>query len=503
MVNFLHSRTSILTTRLILLCFTLKIFTTCTSKHENVVKGPNVILIFTDQQTANAMSCTGNPLLKTPAMDMLAREGVLFKNAYCTSPVCGPSRSSIISGRMPHETGVEWNGQSMHEDIPNAGELFRAHGYETMWAGKWHLPESYPQRDAAKNKKVKGFEVLPFHNSKEKIWLLGAETDPPLTKAVVDYLNGYNKEKPLFLAVSYHNPHDICMYPRKDGWFSDGDSLQEIRYFGFESRLPDVIGKHPATFDTLPPLPGNHQIPELEPEFIQQKRKYHNEYGLETKLSNAEFGEMEWRGYVNAYYRLTEMVDAEIGKVIAALKANAMWENSIIVFTSDHGDGLAAHRWAAKLSFYEESSKIPMIVSYPGNISNGLVDDKHLVSQIDILPTMLDLAGIQPDISFSGKSLKSIIENQSSDWREFLVTELADYKPDTTRKGRMVRSNDYKYTLYSSGEEQLINLRNDPGEMQNLMNETQYSNVKTKHRQHLRAWASKTNDAFAMQALDN
>ncbi|NCB08739.1 MAG: hypothetical protein EOM73_11295 [Bacteroidia bacterium] len=221
---------------------------------------PNIILIFTDQQNARTMSATGNPHLKTPAMDRLAEQGVLFTQTYCTSPVCGPSRSSIVTGRMPHETGVEWNGQSISDEIPNSGEIFRNAGYQTVWAGKWHLPESYPQRAAARQKTIKGFDILPFWNAEQPRWFLGTETDPPLTSAVVNFLKSYDRKKPLFLAVSYHNPHDICMYPRKAGWVTETDSLLEIRHYGFRHKLPDVIGTYPDKIKNLPPLPDNFEI---------------------------------------------------------------------------------------------------------------------------------------------------------------------------------------------------------------------------------------------------
>ena len=111
---------------------------------------PNVLLIFTDQQNIQMMSAAGNPNLSTPAMDMIAEQGVMFMQSYCTSPVCGPARSSIISGRMPHETGVEWNGDEMKEDIINAGEIFRNSGYHTVWGGKWHLPGELSAADKGK-----------------------------------------------------------------------------------------------------------------------------------------------------------------------------------------------------------------------------------------------------------------------------------------------------------------------------------------------------------------
>lgn len=436
-------------------------------------------------------------------MDLLAKQGIMFSRAYCSSPVCGPARSSIISGRMPHETGVEWNGQSMKSDISNSGEIFRENGYQTVWAGKWHLPESYPQQASAKQKKIKGFDLLPFWESEQQRWFLGSETDPPLTSAVVQYLNDYDREKPLFLAVSYHNPHDICMYPRKAGWVSETDSLLEIRHYGFKHKLPDVVGTNPHEITTLPPLPPNHEIPAHEPDFIQEKRKTHNEYGVETKMSNEEFGELEWRGYLNAYNRLTEMVDLEIGKVFEALMKNGYWGNTLIIFTSDHGDGAAAHKWAAKLSLYEESSRIPMIVSWPGKIPTGKIDNKHLMSQIDILPTMLDYAEIKTNLAFTGKSLRSIADDQAATWRDYLVVELADYKKDTTRKGRMVCTDNYKYNIFSTGEEQLFDLENDPGEMNNLADEPDLKMISDKCRQNLKQWAIKTDDYFALQILKN
>jgi len=470
-----------------------------TDKNETKNSRPNVLLIFTDQQNASMMGAAGNPNVQTPAMDKMARSGVMFTRSYCTSPVCGPARSSIISGRMPHETGVEWNGDSMKDEIRNVGEIFREAGYETVWAGKWHLPESYPQRAAAKQKETKGFRMLPFYDPEVKNWMLGAETDPPLTEAVVDFLESYNDERPFFLSVSYHNPHDICFYARKDGWVREQDSLLEIRYYGFEYRLPDVIGTHPDQFSNLPPLPANHDIHPEEPEFVRDKRLHHNEYGLETKLANQEFGEKEWRGYYHAYCRLTEMVDGEIDRVLNALSDNG-FDNTIIVFTSDHGDGAASHKWAAKLSLYEESSGIPMIIAWPGRIPPGKRDDLHLVSQIDIVPTLCDFAGITAAVSFTGHSLRPIIEDYDAPWREYLVVELADFKPDPSRKGRMVRSNRYKYNIYSEGLDniELFDLSEDPGEMHNLAGNPAYQSILEQHHNYLLEWMIATGDSFEL-----
>jgi len=261
------------------------------------------------------------------------------------------------------------------------------------------------------------------------------------------------------------------MYPRKAGWVNESDSLLEIKYYGFKHKLPDVIGTYPGNYKILPPLPQNHNIQRDEPDFISEKRKNHDEYGVETKLANKEFGGLEWKGYLNAYYRLTEMVDIEIGKVIEALKQNGYWENSLIIFTSDHGDGAAAHKWAAKLSLYEESVKVPMIVAYPGKTPAGVINNNHLISVIDILLTMLDYADIQTETLLQGKSMRPLIEKKTTPARNYLVVELADFKKDISRKGRMVRTGEFKYNIYSTGEEQLFYIGNDPGETQNLINE--------------------------------
>lgn len=249
----------------------------------------------------------------------------------------------------------------------------------------------------------------------------------------------------------------------------------------------------------FPALPENFKASQDEPSFIKNKRQHHREYGMETKLAFDEFGELEWRGYLNAYHRLTELVDAEIGKVLEALSANNLDENTIIVFTSDHGDGATSHQWAAKLSLYEESSKVPLILSWKGHIPSGKKDQQNLVSQIDILPTLCDYAGIENKPDFTGQSLRQIIENPASDWRDFLVVELADYKPDPTRKGRMVRTAGYKYNVYSKGEdnEQFFDLMKDPGESANLVQNPAYADEIKQHRNFLQTWMDKTGDPFS------
>ena len=433
---------------------------------------PNILFIFTDQQTYRAMSGAGNPHLSTPAMDRLAKEGVRFEHAYCTSPVCGPARGSLISSRMPHETGVEWNGQSMHPDIPNMGHIFREHGYRTVWAGKWHLPESYPLRAGAKHKDIDGFDILPFYDSTKNWpeWGYGDVTDGPLADAVVDFLHQPHQE-PFLLSVSFCNPHDCCYLTRRPERYPSHEDINE-----------------------LPPLPANYEIDPGEPEFYTHKRAM-DHYGDELLLSK-NWGEPEWRAYLWNYYRMTERVDAEIGRVLQALDDSGLADTTLVLFTSDHGDGVASHRWTAKLSLYEESVRIPFLVRWPRRLPAGRVDREHLVSQLDVLPTLCEAADIPPLPSFHGRSVLPLLRQSHPDWTDVMVTELADDNRDPSRKGRMLRSAQYKYAVFSHGErpEQLFDLLYDPGETHNLAYEPAMQEIVQAHRDMLRAWMRHTND---------
>ncbi len=431
---------------------------------------PNFLFVFTDQQTMKAMSGYGNPYIRTPHMDALARFGVKFTESYCTSPICSPSRSSMITGMMPHQTGVNYNEQAIDSTVKTMGEYFSEAGYNTLWAGKWHLPESYPQPES---RDVRGFKLLSFLEGIQ-ISGLGSMNDGPLTDEVVRFIKGRNKE-PFLLAVSLLNPQDISSVP--------GD---------LESYLP------PVNSAAAPPLPDNFNISNTEPEFIRDAR-IRESYGNEIRLTH-EFTEDDWRNYLFQYYRFTEMADFQIGKIIAALERRGLDENTIIIFTSDHGEGGASHKWAAKLSLYEESLKVPFIICRFNHEAQAVENNTHLVSGLDILPTMMDYAGIEIPEGLQGKSLKTIIENPDTTVRQYLVSELAIDPSDPDKMGRMIRDDEYKYMVYSYGRnnEQLFHLKNDPGEMRNLAGNTNYSIHKNRLKNALKAWMTETNDPFSL-----
>ncbi len=435
---------------------------------------PNILFIFTDQQNVKAVSANGNPYLQTPNQDLLVKNGISFLNSYCTSPVCGPSRSSLITGRMPHETGVNYNdGSSIKDSIQTFGEILRNTGYETVWAGKWHLPASYPITGKNPKTTSRGFEFLKFYNTDSTDWSHGSKTDTPLADAAVNFIQNYEGPRPFFLAVSFHNPHDICYFPRN----------------------PDNY-PNPDNSIALPPLPVNHNFRNDEPELISNSR-FRDHYGDELLLSQKN-DENRWRAYLWYYYRLTEKVDREIGRLLQAIKEKGIEENTLIIFTSDHGDGMAEKKWAAKLSIYDGPAKVPFILYYKGKISATGIDNDHLISGIDIFPTILDYAGIDIPENLNGVSIKKVIEHPEKQVRKFLVTELGVDPKDHSLTGRMIRTQQFKYNIYSKGDrnEELFDMIEDPYEMNNLAYDENMQEVKNQLKSDLKGWILKTNDPF-------
>lgn len=435
---------------------------------------PNLVFVFTDQQSALAVGGPGRPWLRTPALNGLAARGLSFERAYCASPVCGPSRACLVTGQAPHETGVLWNGQPLRPGLATVGEHVRAAGYRTAWAGKWHLPQSYPTGP----QDIPGFENLALDPAHPRLqndpgygwpgFALGTNTDGPFVDRAIQFL-GQPHDRPFLLAVSLHNPHDICWWVRRP------------------RRLPGP--------SDLPPLPANFARTEPEPEFLRLGRARPH-YGEELQYTK-DWKETDWRTYLHAYYRMTEEVDAEVGRLLEALRRNGLEDNTIVVFTSDHGEGMAAHQWLVKLAFYEEVARVPLIVAGPGVAGGGRVDGTSLVSGLDIFPTLCDLAGAAPSPG-RGRSLAPLLAGGAPWEHPCVVSELwpDNHQPDLN--GRMVVTSRHKYCAYSVGpvSETLHDLETDPGELHNLAAQPGQRAILEHHRDLLQAWQRETGDPF-------
>lgn len=427
---------------------------------------PNILLIFTDQQTANAMSCAGNRWVNTPHMDALAARGVRFVDSYCASPICGPSRASMVTGLAPHQTGVAYNGDALPANLPTIGSLLREAGYYTAWTGKWHLPESFLREKTDSH----GFHHRPV--TPDLPWVaLGDQTDF-LTAMDAEFFLRWQVGKqpePWFLGVSLHNPHDICYHILENG----------VEY---------------ANSDTFPPLPENFATDPDEPAALKMRRQ-NESYGSEIARTT-NWTEERWRAYLHTYAHLTTQVDRAVGQVLRALEQGGWKENTLVIFTSDHGEGVAAHQWASKLSLYEESAKVPLIVSLPGQLKPSVRHEP--VSALDLLPTLCDYAKAPVPENLPGRSLRANLKGATHPLGRPVVCELQADSKRAEIQGRMVRQGRYKYCVFTPGSpsEQLFDIQTDPGETKNLAGDPTFARVLNEYRTLLEDWKKTTGDPF-------
>ena len=425
-------------------------------KPASTAEKPDIIVIMTDQQTAGAMSCAGNPWVQTPAMDALAADGVRFTRAYCPYPLSGPCRASLVTGQMPFEVGATDNNvrptaESMQRGI---GLRISAAGYECLYAGKWHIPEvNLPDSGT-------GFRrIADMH-------------DPTLAEACDAALGEYDGRKPLFLVASLLNPHEICEYGRNE-------TLQYGELTPFRT-------------EDCPNLPYNFMPSTYAAEALALERsaapRYHDTY---------TYTEDDWRRYLYAYYRFVERVDREVGRIVEVLKRHGLYDHSVILFLSDHGDGVAAHGWNQKWNLQEEVINVPLIVKAPKGAGLQGVANREALSNVglDLYATVCDYAGVTLDPSlYRGRSLRPVVEGRVTTLHEevFVETLLSG----VGMRGWSIVGPRYKYVLYQWGRnrEALYDLQEDPGEMINLAVDRRYAGELNRLRRALYEWGERIGD---------
>ena len=412
---------------------------------------PNIIYIMTDQQGPQVMSCAGNPDLHTPNMDILAQRGVKFINAYCAFPLSGPSRAAMFTGYMPSQSGMIENGMPLVDSLRNntLGSVVAAAGYDCAYAGKWHVNTvTIPDGE------------FGFRRIKD-------DGDIGLAESCVEYLQNRNKKEPFFLVASFTNPHNICEYSR-------GQKTPH-------AKVPET------TLEECPNLPKNFAVSPYDASVLRFEQE--QRYQLYPTVS---YSPDDWRRYRNAYYRLTEAVDAEIGKIIAEIDRQNLWKNTVIIFTSDHGDGNGAHHWNQKTALYEEVVGVPMIVCLPEGKNAGTVSEAIVNNGIDLMPSVCEWTGAELPYGRPGVSYKAAAE-KGAKGQDYSVTE-TNFNQTAGTLGWMVRTPKYKYVVYDKGQyrEQLFDMENDRTEMRNLAVESKYRDVLLEHRSILENWLKTT-----------
>ncbi len=432
----------------------------------------NILIIVADQLAQKAVGAYGNAYAQAPAIDSIAKQGARFAHVYTPCPLCQPARAAFWTGHLPHTTGILSNGRKHYvpplaEDIPTLGEIFHTHGYETVHFGKQH--------DAGS---LRGFTLEPQGEGPAEAvpgWPINNDTyrDVHTTEHAVEYLRQSHAD-PFLMIADLNNPHNICGY------------------------VGENIGPHedmPVPAE-LPPLPDNFETKDIEkrPKPIQYLCCSHRRLA-----QAAQWSETNYRYYLAAYYHYLSRVDAHIAQILETLAASDAADNTLIVFFSDHGDGMAAHRIVTKqVSFYEETARVPLMFAGPDIVGSGRLIETPLVSLSDLLPTLCAYADVPAPKGLYGLNLLPWLQVRSpATWREAVVSEWHTEWGFTIEPGRMVRTARYKYTRYLEEDgEELFDLYEDPGETRTLAGAPTHTPILQYHRDLLSQHLEETEDDF-------
>jgi choline-sulfatase len=416
------------------------------------IQKPNLLYIHSDQHNPFVTGCYGDPLVQTPNLDQLAKQGTVFENAYCPSPICVPSRMATLTGCYPYQNRVWTNDHILDSGTPTFAHAMGAAGYRPILIGRMHAvgPDQlhgYAERivgDHGPNhiggRKV-DLGILDGTAGPDRISLLKSGSgrnayhlhDEYVTLSTIEYLNrmgmerkhGLNRE-PFCLSVGFMLPHQPFVCTEED-------------YHMYHEKM------------TLP----------IHPEATHARHPAVREWMERTGISSVSKEEII-RARA-AYWGLVTRMDHMIGRILDTLRANGLNDNTLIIYTSDHGEQAGEHGLWWKQTFYEASVRIPMIISWPGVIPQDH-RCKRVVSSLDLNATMLDALQAPPLPRSAGRSMLPMLTKPETDatWNDEAYSE---YCTDTGEIHRMIRKNHWKLIYYHGHNPQLFHMKNDPHEL--------------------------------------
>ncbi len=485
-------------------------------------KPMNLVFIMTDQQPVSTLGCYGNPLNPTPNLDRLARKSMRFSNFYISAFPCSPSRASMLTGLYPQKHGVITNNVLLEDKIPSLGFIMKDSGRDTGYFGKSHL-KGYMYRNMPWREPFNGnwyWKRIPDdHEYKleqveggfgEDCPQLGFETWAGGWKDYHYYLRNVGlgellKERPIpgnhnDLPSAGRGEHRYSLLPEEHHMasFFAQKAVQYIRSQHEKKRPFSMVlsfyGPHLPVAPPKPwdekysleqcPLPPNHHDM-LEGKPIEQKNN-------DVCYMAPNWEEALFRDYIRRYYGYCAYIDQQIGRVLDTLTDCGLDDNTIVVFTSDHGDMIAAHGFIYKMDTccYQELANVPFIIRVPGVTQPGSMTN-CLTSNIDILPTLIDLLGIPDQKEMQGKSFRHLLVSPEASFRDRVFIHwngpsFIDF------------DGQWKCALHPRSEiDELYNLREDPGELKNLAHHTRYAEVMKKRRREIYDWLYETGYPFA------
>ena len=402
---------------------------------------PNLLYIHSDQHSPFVLGCAGDPLVQTPHLDGLAARGVQCTNVYCSSPVCVPSRMSMLTGRYPSDNEVWTNNQILDAGIPTIANAMGAAGYDPVLIGRMHSngPDQlhgYVERPVGDHGSNWGGSGMAPGNFKASVEAAGPGQgayqvhDEDVTAATVNYLDrlGVRKRaglmsKPFSLSVGFMLPHSPYLARRPIyEKYRENITMPRVRQ-AFDKDLHPFLRwwrEHCKLDETLP-----------------------DEWILRARA---------------AYWALVDEMDQMIGRILAALEANGLTDDTLIVYSSDHGEHAGDHDLWMKRTYYEESCRVPTILSWPGVLPEGQTCDR-VMSALDLGATMLDALNAPSLPNSPGRSALDLLRTGSGDWEDVAFSEYCLYEGVTQR---MIRQDDWKLIYHHQQPPQLFNLKEDP-----------------------------------------
>jgi choline-sulfatase len=435
-----------------------------------LVKKPNILLIQADQMTPFLTGAYGHPVVQTPNLDRLVREGVRFDAAYTPHPVCAPARACMVTGKWVSTVAAWDNAALLPADEPTIAHYLTIAGYDTVFAGKMHYvgPDQLHgfSRRFSSNIYPTDFcwvESMteygrPFNQAPHYVgdavhvgkWNNALSYDEETQFRSLEYLRAQGSLRqqdkasaPFFLFTSFHHPHEV-FWPPEDLWNLYGDAEIDV------PRFPDNLEQTYSQLD-------------------KWLNEYHGVAG-QPKLKDPE----SMRRVRRAYYALVTYVDRKVGELLDVLEQNDLMDSTVIAFTSDHGDMLSEKGMVQKRTFYEWSARIPLIIRFPDSWQAGTIRPEP-VNLIDLMPTFLDLAGVPNNkrLPYDGRSLMGLLDGtDAAGWETF-----SENHSDSMIEAPclMLRRGPYKYVYIHGYKDQLFNLAEDPDEWHNLVDDPAFA----------------------------
>ena len=443
---------------------------------------PNIVLIHSDQHRYDCIGANGHPLIETPSLDRLAREGINFRQAYCPIPLCVPARNSLFHGQwsVAHLCVANWDTEAPRpppETLPTFSALLRDRGWNLGYVGKWHV---HPEKNAQ------------------------------------DPLYGFHEYVPEGQYTTWRQTRGLIPRPRRNRWFGESDpgiSPQQsrlawgadhairmienwataeapffVRWDPSEPHLPNVVPEPYASMydpETIPPWPSYPDELSGKPYVQRQQRR------------TWQIEQWQWRDWapvVARYLGDITLLDVQIGRILAALDRLGIAENTLVIYTSDHGDMCGGHGMIDKhFIMYDDVVRVPLIMRWPAAIPAGRNCEAFVTHSLDLAATFCDLAAVPRPETFQGESLLPLMGGAVDNGREDIFAMYHGNQFGLFSQ-RMVRDRRWKYVWNATALDEFYDVQNDPGELRNLARTPAYAGELQRLRRRLVIWMEAAND---------